>query len=108
MPLSLSINQLFDLLIQYRYIVIFPIVVIEGPVITMISGFLVSLGYMNFWIAYSILVVGDVTGDVLYYAIGRWGRESFMNRWGRYFGFDPERIERVEAHFKENGERPCL
>ncbi len=106
--LSIPTAQLLSILIQYRYILLFPIAVFEGPIITMFAGLLVSLGYMNFWVAYAILVAGDVTGDVLYYALGRWGREGFVSKWGHYFGLYPERVERVEKHFEENGVRTLI
>ncbi len=105
---SLPVAQLSGLLIQYKYAILFPIVVIEGPIITVIAGFLVAQGYMAFLTTYIVVVVGDVVGDVMYYAIGRWGREGFINRWGRYLGLNLSGIEKVEDHFKKHGERTLI
>jgi len=100
-----SLEQISQLLIAYKYLILFPIVVIEGPIATVISGFIASLGYMNFVIAYLVIVAGDVTGDCLYYAMGRFGREHFVERWGKYIGLNPQRVIHVEKHFDKHGSK---
>jgi membrane-associated protein len=95
----LSLDQIIALLIQYKYWLLFPIVVFEGPIITIIAGFLTSLGYLNFIIAYVLIVFADLVGDVIYYYFGRFGREHFINRWGRYLGITMERVKKLEKHF---------
>jgi len=100
-----SIDQLAQLLIQYKYLILLPIVVVEGPIITVIAGFIVSLGYMNLLITYLVVVFGDVGGDIIYYAIGRWGRENFLERWGKYIGFPIEKVVPIEKHFEKHGAR---
>lgn len=49
----------------------FPLVVIEGPIVTLISGFLVSVKFMAFVPTYIVIVLGDLTGDLLYYFAGK-------------------------------------
>jgi membrane protein DedA with SNARE-associated domain len=100
-----STEHIFQLLIAYKYIILFPIVVIEGPIATVIAGFISSLGYLNFIVAYLVIVAGDVTGDCLYYAVGRFGREHFVERWGKYIGLNPQRVIHVEKHFDKHGSR---
>jgi membrane protein DedA with SNARE-associated domain len=90
-------------LIHYKYLLLFPIVVVEGPIVTIIGGFLVSLGYLNFFLAYLVLLFGDLVGDSLYYSIGRWGRNRFIERWGRYVGITAERLALMEAYFEKHG-----
>jgi membrane-associated protein len=94
-----SLATITQWLFQYRYAVFFPIVVVEGPIVTILAGFFVSLGYMNFLAVYALAVTGDLTGDCLYYLAGRWGREKFIDKYGRFFGINREQIRRVERHF---------
>jgi len=89
-------------LLAYRYIILFPLVIIEGPLVTILAGFLASLGQFNLLICYPLIVVGDVIGDVLMYAQGRWGGKPAVERWGHYFGLKPEIIGRLEEHFKNH------
>ena len=34
-------------LLAYRYAILFPLVIIEGPIVTILAGFLASLGQFN-------------------------------------------------------------
>lgn len=76
--------------------------------IAVISGFLSSLGYLNVFAVYFLVLVGDVVGDSIYYAIGRWGREGFVRRWGRYIGLNQERTEHLEGHFKKHSGKTLI
>lgn len=97
-----SFVQTIQWLIDYRYFVIFPIMVIEGPIITVISGFLSSMGYFNAFAVYAAAVIGDFVGDTLYYMAGYYGRNSFIGRWGHYVGITAKRVVRLERHFKRH------
>lgn len=94
-----SLEQIVPLLIQYKYHLIFPIMVIEGPIVTVISAFLSSLGYFNVFAVYALAIIGDFVGDTLYYAAGYYGRKGFIDRWGHYIGITAKRVVRVEGHF---------
>ncbi len=91
--------QIFALLTQYRYVLLFPIMVIEGPIIAVIGGLLCSVGSMNIVIVFFLSITGDITGDALFYALGRWGRQRVIERWGHIIGLTSERIRSAEHYF---------
>ena len=95
----MSLSEIFILLDNYKYLFLFPIVVIEGPIITVIAGLLVSLGHLNIFITYAVIVFGDMVGDSLYYVIGFYGRLGFVERWGHFLGMTKERVVKIENHF---------
>ena len=64
------------LLIKYKYIALFPVAAFEGPVVSLIVGFLVRLGYLEFIPAFCILILGDIIPDTIYYYIGRLGNKK--------------------------------
>lgn len=103
-----SFSQIIQGLIYYKYWILFPIVIVEGPIITIISGFLSSLGYLNIFIVYGVVVFGDVAGDIIYYASGRWGRSWFLERWGRYIGITADRIRQMEKHFENHSGKTLI
>jgi membrane protein DedA with SNARE-associated domain len=74
----------------------------EGPIITIIAGFLVSLGQMNFYIAYILAVAGDLIGDTMYYCLGRWGGRKYLARWIKYTGLTEERLTHLEGYFSRH------
>ena len=88
-----------DLAQQYRYLIIFPITVFEGPIIMVLTGFLVAQGILDFATAYAVLIVGDIFGDVMYYFLGRWIRHPLIWQWRHWFGLNDERIAWLEERF---------
>ncbi len=94
-----TVTQLFS---HFGYWIIFPISIIEGPIITIISGFLVSLKLFNLYIIFFVLVIGDLAGDTLYYLLGRYGGQWFLKYFGKRIGATPERILFIEKHFNKH------
>ncbi len=96
----------FRFLIQYKYAIIFPIAVVEGPVITMFSGFLVSLGYLSLVPTYFLLLFGDLISDSFFYLLGRFGRDFLSRR--KFFRESERRLERVEEHYKKHPRKTII
>jgi len=96
------------LLLEYRYLILFPLVVIEGPVVTIITGSLATVGIFSLLLAYPIIVIADLVGDSLYYAIGRWGRETFIKKYGKLLRLDERRIKKIEDHFDNHSEKTLV
>ena len=89
-------------LLDYKYLLLFPIAVVEGPFITVVAGFLASIGMIDLLLAYVILIFGDLVGDSLYYALGKWGGRPWIKKWGHYIGMTESRIVYLENHFKRH------
>ena len=64
---------LVALITSYGYVLIFLLAIVEGPIVSIVAGFVSSLGYLDILVAYGVLVASDMVGDMLYYALGRWG-----------------------------------
>jgi membrane protein DedA with SNARE-associated domain len=56
----------------YGYAALLPLAVIEGPAVTVFAAFLAAEGVFSLVAVYAIVVLGDLIGDVLHYAVGRW------------------------------------
>ena len=100
--MNLSLDHIVAWIIHYKYLVIFPFAVFEGPVITIITGFLASIGQLNFWVAFGVVGFADLVGDTIYYCLGRFGRERFLARFGKFFGLNPARVQQIEGHFQNH------
>ncbi|HEY4508990.1 MAG TPA: VTT domain-containing protein [Candidatus Paceibacterota bacterium] len=99
----LSPTHALAILEHYHYWLIFPIAVIEGPIIIIISGFLVSLGFLNTYIAFAVLVLADTIGDSLYYLLGRyWRRAEWVKKIALFLGFNEDKEKSLENHFKKH------
>lgn len=86
----------------YGYWILFPLVVIEGPLVTIVAGFLASLHVFNVFLAYAVIVAADLTGDVLYYCAGRWWLNRAFNKTLALFSLSKSRVEKIELALKKN------
>lgn len=89
-------------LVAYRYAIVYPLAIIEGPILSIISGFLVRTGFFAFWPIYLLLMAGDLTGDAVWYAIGRHGALPFIKRFGRFFNMTGDDLEKMQGVFLEH------
>lgn len=103
-----SYANIFAWLIQYKYSLLFPIMVAEGPIITVIAGFLCSLGYMDVFVVVLLSISGDIVGDGLFYATGRWGRRRLIERWGHFIGLTQERIKSTERYYEKHAGKTLI
>jgi len=92
-------------LIQTSYWVLFFLMLIEGPLVTMVAGAAVAAGYLDGPLVFLVVVLGDTLADTLYYALGRWGREGLITRWGKYFGITVHGVNKLEKRFENHGTR---
>lgn len=99
----ISATDVLTILEHYKYFLIFPIAIIEGPIIIIITGFLVFLGYLNAYVALAVLVIADVIGDSMYYTMGRyWKKTPWVRKWAKFLGYDDRSEIFLEAHFKKH------
>ncbi len=99
----MSSTDFLYLLEQYRYVLIFPTAIIEGPIITVISGFLAHLGYLSFLISYITLIMADLVGCSLYYLVGRyWRTWIWIKKYTKLWGYDEKSEQFLENHFKKH------
>ena len=84
------------------YAVIAFLALVEGPIISMICGALLSLGELSFLPVYLTLMAGDAIGDAIWYYLGHRFGYNFVKRFGKYFGITEARIEKVKSGFHEH------
>lgn len=97
-----TLDHFVQWLLLYRYLILFPLVAIEGPIITIIAGSLVATGFMNVFIVFPVVVAGDLFGDSFYYFLGKWGGTKLVEKWGHFFGFNPKQAENLKNHFNNH------
>jgi len=96
------LDHIIFLLEQYKYLLLYPLAIVEGPILAVIAGFLCIAGFLNPIIVYPIIVLGDITGDSLVYMIGRWGVPGFLKIIAKKVGLQPENMDRVRTYFDSN------
>jgi len=94
---------IIQLLLTYKYLILIPLSIIEGPIVAVICGFLVTLNILNLFLVYAILVIGDIIGDGLIYYIGYSGK-----RFLKYFRVTDEKLEKAKIYFHENHKKAII
>jgi len=100
----IPLAQIYAGLSKFQYLILFPVTAIEGPIISVIAGFLIAQGMMNFYLAYFVIITGDLAGDSLYYAMGKWGKKLGM----RLLKLTPEKLKKLEHHFEHHSGKTIL
>lgn len=100
----IPLAQIYASLASFQYLILFPIIVVEGPIATVIVGFLVAQGMMDFYIAYPLIIVADLAGDAMYYALGKWGRNLGV----KLLRLTDEKMKKLERHFELHSGKTIL
>jgi membrane protein DedA with SNARE-associated domain len=102
----MHLAPLAPLITKYRYWILIPLSLLEGPMVAFATGALSSLGYFNPYIVYWVFVVKDAIVDGTYYYIGRFASHtSFGERVLARAGVTREQVERVRTLWLEHGWR---
>jgi membrane-associated protein len=81
---------------------------VEGPGVAVISGFLARLSLIGLPQVYGLLVLADLIGDVVLYALGRRGRVGRLVRLMSVFGLTRKHIAVAIRQFRAKGGRILL
>jgi len=103
-----AVDTALQLLQVHGLLLLFPLAVIEGPIVTVVAGWLARLGYFRLEWAMLILILADLVGDSLLYGLGRAGPDVLPQKWRLKLGVTDERIAMVVEHFREKGGRTLL
>ncbi|MGZ9810526.1 DedA family protein [Pseudoroseicyclus sp. H15] len=96
------------LLGKYGLALLAPIAVIEGPIVTVIAAWLASTGRLELGPVVIVVILADLIGDFVAYAIGRWGLGKLPQGWRRKMGLRPARIRGLTGHYAQKGGRTLL
>lgn len=103
--IDLSDPQVLHYIKTFGYPSLFLIMIIEGPIITIIGAFLASLGFFNVGIIFLLSVLGDIVGDILLYALGYWGGSRILSRAERWLRINFITMEKLRHFFTLHGQR---
>lgn len=103
--IDLADPQVLQYIKAFGYPSLFLIMVIEGPIITVIGAFLASLGFFNIWLIFSLSLLGDLVGDILLYVLGYWGGSRILSRAEKWFKINSTTMEKLRRLFTLRGQK---
>jgi len=86
-----------------NYLLIFSLVFVEGPVVTLGAAALAGAGRLNPWMVFGAAWAGNLTSDSLWYMVGYTGHLDFVRK--RLPGFTrfDRQIRAVEKRLRKDG-----
>jgi membrane-associated protein len=96
-------QYIFEFLRHWGYWIMLPLMILEGPVATIISAMLASLGAFNAYVVLIFSILGDVIGDVMLYGLGYKYGMGFVQNFGKYIGITEKLVLRMERYFEKHG-----
>ncbi|PIS17011.1 MAG: hypothetical protein CO002_02480 [Candidatus Portnoybacteria bacterium CG_4_8_14_3_um_filter_44_10] len=92
--------------ISFAYPIIFSLMFIEGGDGTLLaSGFLVRLGFLNFFIVYPLALLTALLRDIILYKLGARYGENLVAKFGRFLFITPAQLAKLEARLKNGGRK---
>lgn len=94
----MSPEQITTLILEYRYWILVPLSIIEGPIVAFVAGTLAAVGIFDLYVLGLFFFARDMLMDGIYYAIGHFGgNTAFARRLLARFGITAEHLENVRA-----------
>lgn len=94
---------IFEFLKHYGYWAMLPLMIAEGPVVTIIASILASLGAFSWPIVLIFSIAGDMIGDLIFYWLGYRFGMGFVRNVGKYMGITEALVLRMEKYFENHG-----
>jgi membrane protein DedA with SNARE-associated domain len=103
--IDLSDPQVLQYIKTFGYPSLFLIMVVEGPIVTVIGAFLASLGFFNVWLIFSLSLLGDIAGDIILYAMGYLGGSKILLHAEKLLKINFVTMEKLRRLFTLHGKR---
>lgn len=103
-----TVDTVLNTLQTHGLLLLFPLAILEGPIVTVIAAYVARLGYLNIVAVYIVVVVADLVGDAVFYAVGRASHGAVLVRWGPRLGLTDKRLAVFKEHFRVHGGRTVL
>lgn len=95
-----TFSGVFNWLLGQGYLLMFLIMLIEGPLVTAAASFAAALGYFNIWIVLVLAFFGDFLSDLVHYGVGYFGRHRLVDKYGHRVGLTHERMAKIEKQLR--------
>ncbi len=86
----------------WTYVLLSALVVVEGPIATLVGAAAASAGFMRPIPVFIACAAGNLIADTLWYSIGYLGKMDWVLRFGKQMKIDQRHLERLEDNLREH------
>lgn len=98
----MAIETIIGLLLQYKYVIIVPLITVVQPILAVAVGIMGRLDLIDIPTAYAVLVLAALVGDAAWYWIGYKFGERFLAKFGRFVGLSPLHVHVAKILFHKH------
>jgi membrane protein DedA with SNARE-associated domain len=98
-------QELIRNLSLWGYPIMLFLMIVEGPIVTIVAAFLASMGYFNIFAVFGLSIAGDVIGDIILYYIGYFGGEKILPKVEKFLKISKSTVEKLKQKFHKNSGR---
>ncbi len=80
----------------WTYIILGLLVLVEGPIATLLGAAAASAGLMRSWGVFLAAAIGNMTADSLWYSLGYLGKTKWISQFGQRFGVRESLVKHLE------------
>ncbi len=84
------------------YLVLAILVLIEGPIATLLGAAAASAGLLRPSLVFVCAATGNLTADILWYTLGYLGKVEWLLRYSRYIGIRRKHLDRLQHEISEH------
>jgi membrane protein DedA with SNARE-associated domain len=100
--------EIFSAIQTNSYILIFILMLIEGPIVTSLAAFGASLGYLNIYAIIMLSLFGNLIPDIILFIIGRFGRKKSIENYISNLGIKYPKIKKLEIALKNHSGKALI
>jgi membrane-associated protein len=96
-------DSIGPLILEYRYWILIPLSIVEGPVVAFVAGTFSSLGYFNIYVLMILFFARDMIMDAFYYALGyHGGRTKTAQKLLKKIGIEESHLEDIRELWEKH------
>ena len=92
----------------WSYPLLVVLVIIEGPIVTLLASVAASVGYMRLPLVMVSALVGSAIADTLWYYLGYTHSEERILRYGRWLGLRRHHVEQLQKEMHQHAPKLLL
>lgn len=89
----------------WNYVILTLLVVVEGPIATLLGAAAASAGFMRLPAVFLAATVGNLLADTGWYALGYFSNEEWLLHYGRWLGLRRRHLERLQRGMRRHARK---
>jgi membrane protein DedA with SNARE-associated domain len=87
---------------SWNYLILAVLVAVEGPIVTLLGASASASGYLQSGFVITAAAIGNISADLLWYALGYAGKIEWMAPYQRWLGIKPKQMDHLQLEMQKH------